>query len=136
MTNEIRKLQLRISKLQQILDVLRKLLGLTTQLEKLEMEQMVRRVAKEEGVDPDLIAAVIWCESGMNPRAIKRNPNGTTDYGLCQFNDYWYRHIIDPGTALNRPEKAVRVMCQQFRAGHKADWICFRSAKYRKYLNV
>ena len=108
----------------------------SSQLKKWEVEQMVRLIAQEEGCDPDLIVAVIKCESGMDPDAVNRNPNGTTDYGLCQFNDYWYRLIIDPWTALNCPEKAVRVMCRRFKAGYGADWLCYKSKKYISYLNV
>ena len=70
------------------LDILKKLFGLQTQLEKMQIEEMVRRVAKDYKVDADTLVAVIWAESGMNPRAILKNTNGTTDFGLCQFKSY------------------------------------------------
>ena len=78
----------KISIIQRMLDILRKALALKTQLEKIQTEEMVRKVAAGYHVDADLLVAVIWAESGMNPKAITRNPNGKTDYVLCQFNDY------------------------------------------------
>jgi type IV secretion system protein VirB1 len=37
-------------------------------------------------VAPETVAAIIAVESGGNPKAIHRNNNGTTDYGLMQVN--------------------------------------------------
>lgn len=119
-----------------ILDFLRKLLGLQTRLDKWKTEQMVRRIAGLYEVDVEVLVAVIWAESGMNPKKITRNLNRTTDYGLCQFNDYWYGHIISPHDALNNPELAVRTMCQQWVKGRQNDWIAHRNKSYLKYLNV
>lgn len=126
----------KISRLVIILDYLRKLLKLQTQFEKLQNEVMVRRVAKNYNVDVELLVAVIWAESGMNDRAITRNRNGTVDYGLCQFNNYWYSHIISPETALNNPELAVEIMCKMWEQGRQRDWIAYRNKSYIKYLNV
>ena len=137
-TMEIQQqLKKKISLIQQILDVMRKLLHLQTKLEKLKTEEMVRRICKEEELDigmENLVVATIWCESSMNPKAINKNKNGTIDYGLCQFNDYWYGSVISPQEALNNPEKAVRIMCQQFKKGRAKDWICYRRGLYFKYL--
>lgn len=119
-----------------MLDILRKALGLQTQLEKLQVEEMVRKVAARYPIDTEVLVAVIWAESGMNPKAINRNSNGTTDWGLCQFNDYWYRDIITPEEALNKPEFAVATMCQLWEKGRQSDWIAWRNKSYLKYLNV
>jgi len=119
------------------INLLRRLLELLRWKERMEMEIMIRTIAREEGLSrawEEILVAVIKCESGLNPRAINRNRDGTTDYGLCQFNDWWYRNIISPEEALNNPEKAVRVMCQQFKKGRAMDWVCYKFGKYRKYL--
>jgi len=131
---QVELLKKKIINLNKVIDLLRKALGLQTQAEKLETEAMVRRTASEYGVDPDVLVAVIWAESGMNPRAIHRNQNGTTDYGLCQFNDYWYKDVISPEEALKKPEKAVRVMCEAWQKGRANDWVAFRTKKYLAYL--
>lgn len=122
--------------LQKQLDILRRAFYLQTLLEKLQVEEMVRRVAAQYKVDAEVLVAVIKCESGMNPRAITRNRNGTTDFGLCQFNDYWYRDIITPEVALNQPEVAVNTMCKMWEQGRAADWICYRNKKYIQHLPV
>lgn len=102
---------------------------------------MIRRICKEEGMSQtqeDIIVAVIKCESGLNPKAIGRNNNGTIDYGLCQYNSYWYIYnmkLITKDEALNNPEKCVRLMCQRFKKERANDWVCYGTKKYIKFLN-
>ena len=38
------------------------------------------------GVNPHLLLAVLQVESGLNPRAIGKNTNGTVDIGIGQIN--------------------------------------------------
>lgn len=120
---------------------------------KKEVEAMVRRVCTEEGMNYtqiELIVAVIWAESGMNPKAINRkNRNGSVDYGLCQFNDarrddlkhdYWIgpgKKFSTPEEVLNDPEKCVRVMCWRVKQKNGIkDWAAFNNGSYLKYLKV
>jgi len=93
-----------------------------------------RRLAQE---DIDILAAVITAESQWNDRAIGYNPNGTIDYGLVQFNDYWYwerERVIHPSVALNSPERAIRVFIDQYLKGRIGDWCTYSSGLYLKYL--
>ena len=124
-----------------IVFVIRRMVNIIPEIiRRLKNEVMVMRICEEEGLskkETELIVAVIKAESGMDDRAINHNPNGTTDYGLCQFNDlyYWKREkIIHPDVALNNPEKAVRVMIQQYKKGRLNDWICYRHGLYRRFL--
>ena len=133
---QLKKLRQRISKIQKILDLLRQLFGLQTQLEKLEWEEIARNIAGTHGIDEDIFAAVLYCESGMNPKAVNRNKNGTTDYGICQFNDYWYGSIISPDEALNQPVKALNIMAKMWKKGRQKDWICYRNKKYIPWLQL
>jgi len=136
--DEERKLKMQIGFIQKMLDILRQILGLQTKIEKLQLAEMIKRIAKEEEVDSEILLAVIRCESDLNPRAINKNPDGSTDYGLCQFNNYWYwtqEKIISPEEALYNPEKAVRVMAQCFKKGRAKDWICYRTGRYIGFLN-
>lgn len=134
--NELKK---EISRIQKILDLLRTLFSLQTRLEKIKIEIMIRETAREEGLSKyweDVLVAVIKAESGLNPKTINRNRNGTTDLGLCQFNDYWYKSVISPYDALNNPEKAVRIMSRMFKEGRQNDWISYRTKSYIRYLTI
>lgn len=135
MTEE-QELKKQISWVESLIDFWRKLWKIQTQLEKLKTETMVRRIATRYAVDVDVLAAVIWAESNMDPGCITKNKNGTTDYGLCQFNDYWYGDIISPHDALNYPEKAVNVMCAMWEKDRQNDWYAYRYKTYIKYLNA
>ncbi|MFN3264120.1 MAG: lytic transglycosylase domain-containing protein [Aquificaceae bacterium] len=58
------------------------------------------RAGKTYGVDPYLLYAIARVESGLNPRAINRNRNGSWDRGIMQINTAWdgylLRHGVDP----------------------------------------
>lgn len=132
-----KELRKQIKKKLKLLELLRVLLGMITKKEKLEMEIMIRQIAKAKGMTSwmtEELMATIKCESGLNPRAINKNTNGTIDYGLCQFNDYWYGKVISPDIALNNPRRAVEVMCDMWLKGRKNDWICYRAEYYKKHL--
>lgn len=131
---EIQKLRQQLSLKYRILDLLRKVLGLQTKLEKLQWEAVAREIARSYQIDEDVFVAVLYCESGMNPRAVNRNKSGTTDFGIAQFNDHWYRAIISPETALNNPKLALAVMAAQWQKGKQHDWICYRNKKYISHL--
>ena len=88
--------------------------------------------------EKDLICAVIQAESGFNTKATNKNTNGTTDWGLCQINDYWWigpdKYFKSVDEVMNDPEKSVRFMIEQFKLGHIEYWIAFKNGSYRKYL--
>ena len=133
-TEQVKKLRQRISRLQKILDLVRQMFGLQTKIEKLQWEVTARNIAKIHGIDEDIFTAVLYCESGMNPKAVNRNKNGTTDYGICQFNDYWYKDIISPEVALNQPTVALNIMAKMWKKGRQSDWICYRNKRYISWL--
>lgn len=133
-TEELQELKSRLTLKQKILGIFQKILGLQTQLEKLQWEVVARKIARNFNIDEDVFVAVLYCESGMNPKAVNRNKNGTTDFGICQFNDYWYRDVIDPETALHKPEVALTTMAGAWQNGRQNDWICFRNKKYIPWL--
>lgn len=108
------------------------------------MQQMVLRVCKEEGLSLKMSSDVyktIHCESNFNPKCIHPNVvNGkvsTTDYGICQINDYWH---IGPGKdfpsvdfVMNNPEACVRFMCKMAKAGKLNLWVCFQKGLFLHY---
>jgi hypothetical protein len=100
----------------------------------------VRVICDEMGLsvaDKNLICQVINAESGFKIQAKNINKDGTGDYGICQFNSYWYigpgKPIASIDEALNNPEKCVRVMIKQFKAGRLKDWCAYSSGAYLKY---
>lgn len=75
----------------------------------------VYRLAIAAGFSPAdavIVTQVAWAESGFNPNATHKNPNGSTDYGLMQINSV-HSDILatgnwaDPATNL-RMAKAVK----------------------------
>lgn len=97
------------------------------------MQEMVLRVAGEEKLTAEMkekLYQTIKCESNFDPKAVHVNRNGTSDYGICQYNSYWYigrdKPIPSVEVALNDPEFCVRVMCKMWKRGRQRDWICYR----------
>ncbi len=93
----------------------------------------------------NIITACITVESDFLPRVEGRlNKNGTHDWGICQFNDGYLRHVplwIGPGAAfanveevLDNPEKCVNLMIAEFKAGHIGWWVSFSSEEYKDYM--
>lgn len=100
----------------------------------------VRVICDEEGLTPfqkNLMCQVLHCESGWNTHAINHNMrNGkvvSTDYGICQWNDYYHGKEISPDEALNNPEKAIRLMCKYVKNGLIRQWVCYSADMYHRY---
>lgn len=114
-----------------------------------EVRHSVRVICDEYGLamaQKGLLVAVLEAESGLDPRCVgKPNKNGTRDWGLAQFNDgknkvgqaYWIgkgADFADTEEVLNDPEKCVRVMIREYKAGHIGYWSAFKNGSYKKYL--
>lgn len=101
----------------------------------------VRVICDQEGLTPQQkndLTRTLHCESGFHTNAIHPNLNGngkvmSTDYGLCQWNDYYHGKEITPDEALHNPEKAVRLMCQYVKRGQLKLWVCYSSGLYLNY---
>lgn len=100
----------------------------------------LRIICDEEGLtveQKNLMSQVVHCESGYHPNA--KHPNllsgkvVSTDFGICQWNDYYHSKEISPSDAQHDPEKAVRLMCRYVRQGRITQWVCYSSGLYRKY---
>lgn len=114
---------------------------------KTETRHSCRVIMDEEGLnwgDKELLCRVINAESGFNIKAINvnRDKNGnplSTDYGICQINDYYH---IGPGKnfksveeVLGEPEKSVRFMIKMFKAGKLNLWIAYKSGAYLNFTS-
>ena len=56
---------------------------------RIEVDDCMAKAAAHHRVDLNLLRAIAKVESGMNPKAVGRNSNGSTDTGLMQINDWW-----------------------------------------------
>lgn len=105
----------------------------------------VRVICDEEGLTVEQkneLCATVACESGFNPHAINRNmvagKLSSTDYGICQINDYWHigegKSFISSNYVLQNPEECIRWMCKQWKAGRARMWVCWLRGMYQSYL--
>lgn len=119
----------------------------------------IRVIADEEGLPlartvniggklyqlKDTLQATIQGESDFNLNAINRNyafkANGekyiaSTDYGLCQWNDFYHKNEITPDEALHNPEKACRLMARYWKQGEKyrRQWIAYKGGRFLAFL--
>jgi hypothetical protein len=120
----------RISRIKEEIAYFQALLGLK---KKQEIEQMILRVAQEEGVDGRTLLAVAKAESGLNPKAVNLNQDGSKDFGLFQLNDKWYKDIVFD-EATEDPEMSARIAARRFKQGFMSDWTSVKSGAYKKYL--
>ena len=85
--------------------------------------------------EKNMLAKVLNCESGFNVKAIHKNSDArkTTDYGICQYNDFYYADQITPDESLNNPEMACRLFIDEYRAGRLKNWVCYKTGKYQNF---
>lgn len=102
----------------------------------------VRVICDEEGLtleQKNTMTATVAAESGFNTLAVNYNRRAdgsvaSTDYGICQWNDYYHGKEISPDEALHNPEKAVRLMCSYWKRNQRSLWIGYSSGNYKRYL--
>jgi len=133
-----KRIKQKIKRILNLINLLKKLQLFLKRKEKLQMEILARRIAREEGLNKyweNILIAVLKCESGLNPKAVNKNKDGTYDYGIAQFNSYWYvkKGLITKEDCF-KPEKAIRLMCQRFKKGRARDWVCYKTGKYQEFL--
>ena len=99
----------------------------------------VRVICDREGLtypEKNIITAVIKAESGFNKDATNLNQDGSKDFGICQFNSYWYvkrMGLITEADCFD-PEKSVKLMIKRYRQGFLRDWVTYKDGIYKKYL--
>ena len=97
-----------------------------------------RVIMDEHGLNwgqKDLLSAVIQAESGFDTKAINKF---SKDYGVCQINEFYWigpgKYFASIDEVLNFPEKSVRFMVEQYRAGHIGYWTAFVNGSYKRFL--
>lgn len=98
-----------------------------------EIQRSIFVVCKEEGLSDEIadrLIKTVKCESGFNIRAKHANKDGSTDYGIAQFNNkYWIgegKPIPSVEVALNDPEFCIRLMARNFKKGNAFLWVCYK----------
>jgi len=84
------------------------------------VEEKIRRITKEMGVDVELAVRVAKCESSLNPQAVNINKTGSKDRGVFQWNDFWHPEITD--IMAFDVEVATRLFCKAVKEGNLKWW--------------
>jgi len=84
------------------------------------VEQVIREVAKSEGVDADLAVRVAEAESTLQPMAYNLNDNGSYDRGIFQWNSLHHPEITDD--CAFTVDCAARAFCKAVKEGHLSWW--------------
>lgn len=64
---------------------------------RLEVDSCMAKAAALHRVDLNLLRAIAKVESNMNPKAVGKNTNGSSDTGLMQINDWWLPTLAKHG---------------------------------------
>ncbi len=96
--------------------------------ERKAMYFLAQQIAKAEGMSLSLTAdmvATIWGESGFNQYCVNIK---THDYGIAQFSEKYYlkEYGMTAVQALINPEKCLRIMARNFKAGRQKNWVAYR----------
>lgn len=72
--------------------------------------------SKKYGIETRLLQSIAQVESGMNPKALGKNNNGTKDYGLMQINSSHLKHLKDRGISASmlRQDPCISILVGAF----------------------
>lgn len=112
----------------------------------------VRTICDEMGLtkdEKDIICACIWQESNFynylpsgkpttNQNKNKAGKVTSTDWGICQVNDYWNigpkKKWASVKQVLDNPEKVVRWMITCYKQGNLKLWSSYKFGAYKQHL--
>jgi len=86
----------------------------------ISIQEIIKYIAGQEGIDPELTIKVAKCESNLDPAAININADGSRDRGLFQINDKYHPEITDEQAfdAIT----STRFFCKAFKTGNLSWW--------------
>lgn len=103
-------------------------------LPKETITQIITRVCKENGIEPELGIAVAYCESGLDPKSTMHNKNGSIDRGIFQWNNRVFPAITD--VEAYDPEKATSFFCSAIKGGHLHGYWYLSEPCWKKRLSA
>lgn len=80
--------------------------------------------------NPAIMIAIARAESGMNPKAVNKNTNGSVDLGLLQINSI---HGYDE-LSLFDAEKNIKAAREIYDKQGIQAWTSFNNGSYKKFL--
>lgn len=89
------------------------------------VEQQIRTIAMQNGIDPDLAIKVAKCESGLNPQAVNINKDNSIDRGLYQINNHYHPEVTSE-QAFDITF-ATSFFCTAFKDGNISWWNASRT---------
>lgn len=60
-----------------------------------DIAKIIVSSARKHKIDPSLLAAVLFNESGFNPKAVNQNTPGNVDRGIAQINSTAFPNVTD-----------------------------------------
>ena len=91
-----------------------------TETEAEKILEMIKTIAKKEGVDENLAVRVAMCESVLKPKAIHTNADGSIDRGLYQINSKYHPYVSEK-EAFD-PEFSIKFFCRAVKNGNISWW--------------
>jgi hypothetical protein len=89
------------------------------------IEEIIKYVAKNEGIDPSLALRVAKCEnSRLDPKAVNVNSDGSKDRGIFQINEKWHPNVSKE-EAFD-PAFSTKYFCKRVKEGFLSDWDASR----------
>ena len=73
----------------------------TSALADMPADACITPAASFHKVNPDVLRAILVVESGLNPKAVNRNDNGTLDIGIGQMNSIHLRELSKYGISAD-----------------------------------
>lgn len=106
----------------------------------------VRVLCDEAGLTPEeknLISACIYQESRFDNNAVNHNRSASgailsTDYGICQVNDYYHigagKDFPSLDYVLGKPAQVVAWMIGMYKNGMLKQWVSYSSGAYKQWI--
>lgn len=94
--------------------------------------------------EKNLICACVYQESRFKNSALNNNKNAqgqivSTDYGICQVNDYYHigqgKDFPSVQYVLDNPDKVVQWMISMYQHGLLKQWVSYSSGAYQQWLS-